>query len=579
MVKVVENGERICTVTLDGSESSVVFQNDYKYFAVKNESDADVYVSLNRDIVEGADGVMTIGSKESALFAHMKPNVNMFFVKGKGKIQVFASSNAINPFKSAPASDGGGVQASGNPVQIDGLQGGVPFSEITVSGKNLLTYPFNETTKTVNGITFTDNGDGTITANGTATANATFLLARNFGFEKEGNYFLSGCPSGGGLNSFYINWYQNHTGVTIKNYNDYGSGVKIPYQHIFSENNSLAISIIAGATVNNLVFRPQLELGDTPTAYEPPITGRELQVNVCGKNLMKPNKSTVTLNGITATMNDDGSVTLNGTATANTYIFMWNILYAHNMGVGKIAVNAIDGQSISTYFMGIDRREGSSYIDRVAQSITNNGIGEITQEDVENGRNFTVWVRVAEGCTCNNLIIYPQLELGDTATAYEPYHGSTTTITPDSNPYIVPNDIRQQDGYNVVSVSEGELSVTGVRKNAALKKIWDEMGMDLLFDGVTSADNPAVIDLANYNMIRIDVGGNFEGTSYFNCGSTYFLKSTLDYAVTSYGRVAMAMSNQAVVINISKSEADYSLSFTGFNAKQLVEAIKIYGIK
>ena len=108
MVKVVENGERICTVTLDGSESSIVFQNDYKYFAVKNESNAAVYVSLNRDIVEGADGVMTIGSKESALFAHMKPHVNMFFVKGTGKIQVFASNAAVNPFKSAPVTTGGG---------------------------------------------------------------------------------------------------------------------------------------------------------------------------------------------------------------------------------------------------------------------------------------------------------------------------------------------------------------------------------------------------------------------------------------------------------------------------------------
>ena len=367
------------------------------------------------------------------------------------------------------------VMASGNPVQIDGLQGGVPFSEIVVSGKNLLTYPFNATTKTVNGITFTDNGDGTITANGTATANATFLLARNFGFEKEGNYFLSGCPSGGGHNLFYINWYQNHTGVTIKNYNDYGSGVKIPYQHIFSENNSLAISIIAGATVENLVFRPQLELGDTPTAYEPPITGRELTVNVSGKNLMKPNKSTVTLNGITATMNDDGSVALNGTATANTYIGMWNNLYARSIGVGKITINAIDGQSSTTYYMGIDRREGSSYINRIAQSITNNGIGEITQEDVENNRHFYVWVFIAANYTANNLVFRPQLELGDTATAYEPYHGSTTTITPDSNPYVIPNDIRQQEGLNVVSVSEGKLSVSGMRKNAAVKKIWDKL--------------------------------------------------------------------------------------------------------
>lgn len=582
MVKVVENGERICTVTLDGSESSVVFQNDYKYFAVKNESDADVYVSLNRDIVEGADGVMTIGSKESALFAHMKPNVNMFFVKGKGKIQVFASSNAINPFKSAPASDGGGVQASGNPVQINGLQGGVPFSEITVRGKNLMSFPYYDgNSKTQNGITFTVNADGTVTANGTSTDIAYFYIAMYAKIVKKGvRYAISGCPEGANADTYriFINERKSDgtsNGIFIADFNDNKS-------FTVSDNCDsihIAIQIRSGVTVDNLVFRPQLELGSTPTEYEPPITGRELQVNVCGKNLMKPNKSTVTLNGITATMNDDGSVTLNGTATANTYIFMWNILYAHNMGVGKIAVNAIDGQSISTYFMGIDRREGSSYIDRVAQSITNNGIGEITQEDVENGRNFTVWVRVAEGCTCNNLIIYPQLELGDTATAYEPYHGSTTTITPDSNPYVIPNDIRQQDGYNVVSVSEGEISVTGVQKNAAIKRIWDDMSMDLLFDGVTSANNPAVIDLANYNMIRIDVGGNFEGTSYFNCGSTYFSKSTLDFAVTSYGYVAIPLSNQAVIISISKSGTEYSLSFSGFNEKQLVEVIKIFGIK
>ena len=125
MVKVVENGERICTVTLDGSESSIVFQSSYRYFAVKNESDANVYVSLNRDIVEGADGVMTIGSKESALFAHMKSNVNMFFVKGKGKIQVFASSNAVNPFKSAPVATGGGGETTG--YISDGL---ISFSEL-----------------------------------------------------------------------------------------------------------------------------------------------------------------------------------------------------------------------------------------------------------------------------------------------------------------------------------------------------------------------------------------------------------------------------------------------------------------
>lgn len=109
MVKVVENNERICTVNLDGSECSIVFQSHYKYFTVKNESDSEVYISLKRDIVPEADGVMTVNSKESATITNMQPNVNMFFASGSGKIQVFASNsdNFVNPFKVAPVANNG----------------------------------------------------------------------------------------------------------------------------------------------------------------------------------------------------------------------------------------------------------------------------------------------------------------------------------------------------------------------------------------------------------------------------------------------------------------------------------------
>ena len=40
------------------------------------------------------------------------------------------------------------------------------------SGKNLLKYPYIETTKTSQGITFTDNKDGSINVSGTATGTA-----------------------------------------------------------------------------------------------------------------------------------------------------------------------------------------------------------------------------------------------------------------------------------------------------------------------------------------------------------------------------------------------------------------------
>ena len=42
---------------------------------------------------------------------------------------------------------------------------------VKVESKNLMPYPYTDKSKTVGGITFIDNGDGTITANGTATEN------------------------------------------------------------------------------------------------------------------------------------------------------------------------------------------------------------------------------------------------------------------------------------------------------------------------------------------------------------------------------------------------------------------------
>ena len=423
------------TITITPDSNSYIMPNDIR------QQDGYNVVSISAGELS-VTGVRKDAAIEK-LYSNLKP---------------VAFSGSYNDLSDKPE-----ITASGNPIQMDNLQDGVPFSKMVISGKNLLTYPYNETTKTINGITFTDNGDGTITANGTATADAAFMMNRNFGFEKEGNYFLSGCPSGGGLNSFYINWYQNHTGVTQKNYNDYGSGRIIPYQHIFSENNTLAIVIIAGATVENLVFRPQLELGDTVTAYEPPITGRELTLAVSGKNLINNIQATGTVVGVTVTKNDDGTVTINGTTTGD----LW-LLFDDKCRVVK--------DKTYTFSMGFDTSVGIMFGVRSgdnAQSYLSTGTsGSFIAPETGICR---IRGYAKSGITFDNLTIYPQLEIGSTATPYEPYNGTEYNITPTSNPYVIPNDIRQQEELNVVSVSAGELSVTGVRKNAAIEKLYNKL--------------------------------------------------------------------------------------------------------
>lgn len=72
---------------------------------------------------------------------------------------------------------------------------------VRVSSKNLIKYPYTDTTLTTNGITFTDNGDTSITISGKATADAIFKLftldvgTSNMWNEAVNNneYFVSGC--------------------------------------------------------------------------------------------------------------------------------------------------------------------------------------------------------------------------------------------------------------------------------------------------------------------------------------------------------------------------------------------------
>ena len=383
--------------------------------------------------------------------------------------------------------EGGNITAAGNPVQIDGLQGGVPFSEMVVSGKNLLKYPYYNTTKTISGITFTDNGDGTITANGTATATASYFLDSEFNYIGGITYTISGCPKGGSNSTYKIKG--DRLGAYI---DDNGNGAT--YSFKYDTTAAIVILIYKDTTVDNIVFRPQLEYGDTPTAYEPPITGRELTVNVCGKNLLKYPyvNTTKTINGITFTDNGDGTVTANGTATANA-----TFLIDKNFGFEKegnyFLSGCPSGGGLNSFYINWYQNHTGVTI----KNYNDYGSGIIIPYQHIFSENNSLAIAIIAGTTVNNLVFRPQLELGDTATAYEPYHGSTTAITPDSNPYVIPNDIRQQDGLNTISVSEGEISVVGVRKNAALKRVWKEM-------------NDFNVKIGNINTILESVTGGVE---------------------------------------------------------------------
>ena len=138
----------------------------------------------------------------------------------------------------------------------------------TTSGKNL--FDNTATSKTLNNVTFTVNKeDGSVTANGTASAN-TFFVLKNFNLE-AGSYILSGCPSGGSADTYSVNCYQNNNEFICRNI---GGDSRFTTDGTTNANNRLEIKIASGLTVNNLTFYPMIRLASiTDNTYEPYTNG------------------------------------------------------------------------------------------------------------------------------------------------------------------------------------------------------------------------------------------------------------------------------------------------------------------
>lgn len=169
----------------------------------------------------------------------------------------------------------GGIP-SPNPDYPQEIQS-VEVSEIKAHGKNFIPYPYYEgiNSDLKNGITYTDNGDGSVTADGTATAESIFRFSVKMSekvIDRNTNYFLSGCPSGGSEKTFFLRFApRNSSNNNIRNFDDIGDGKLIDVSDTLTGVDRYAAYIIirSGTTVSNLTFRPQLELGDAATDYEP----------------------------------------------------------------------------------------------------------------------------------------------------------------------------------------------------------------------------------------------------------------------------------------------------------------------
>lgn len=132
-------------------------------------------------------------------------------------------------------------------------------TEVQIIKDNEIEYPYSETTHTENGITFMVNDDGTIVADGTATGIAWFYVqgsGKRF-LPPVGYHLLSGSPAGGAEGGYRMLASIVDEDGTIAYSYDNGDGavfeIKDSTAYI-----TIAIRVLEGYTVNNLVFSPAL---------------------------------------------------------------------------------------------------------------------------------------------------------------------------------------------------------------------------------------------------------------------------------------------------------------------------------
>lgn len=324
--------------------------------------------------------------------------------------------------------------------------------------RNLLNPPLQ--TSSSNGITCTNNGDGTYTFNGTATDEAVFgflgaaerkLLYNNvvgktlkfldggFGIRTDGRCLLNIADSNG-------NWWTKG-----EKYDGNSFTVAEGYSDIYVD-----IRIKKGAMISNVLIKPMLttDLNATNDDFVP-YSG--YNIKTIGKNLLNPTLDTTTQNGITCTNNGDGTYTLNGTATKT-----FN-LATTSVGKDPLSDILIAGQ---TY-----RLVGNSKKSNIKVNLAQRGSdwsGVSNSYDLGEGVNAKIspsasYIRVdfniPDGAFCNNLVLKPMLttDLNVTYDDFVPYTESTAHV--DSSTEFPLLGLKSFDGVTNI-ISPGNVKVT-----------------------------------------------------------------------------------------------------------------------
>ena len=185
------------------------------------------------------------------------------------------------------------------------------------------------------------------------------------------------------------------------------------------------------------MYEIQLEKGNTKTTYEPytgskpsPSPDYPQEIEAVGDNVQLLDNPLVdgSANGISWIINDDGTMIIDGTTTANTSIFTNNFY-----------INAKEGETVTLSATGLTNVFNVGYKNLTTGKdifvITkDNPINTktLTADDLKNANRFHMYIQ--SGKTFNNQVVKIKLEKGTKVTPYSPYgQGSVKVIKQNKN--------------------------------------------------------------------------------------------------------------------------------------------------
>lgn len=402
-----------------------------------------------------------------------------------------------------------GIKAKWEPAQ-EGT--GTPYP--AGGGPNKLNVAGVVSSRTISGITFTINPDGTIGVNGTSTA--TCFLNPNTKFNKA---YLQKIPAG----AYRFDFEQTALSIFLFGYYEDGSESPIVYAGnvvTYAQDAYVGpqIRVAAGVTVNTTA-RLMLHTGtSTPSAYAGwenirPIKGRDsVKVERCGENLL-PHifdkiPDMVTKDGLTIVKTPKGTIHVSGKKTGTNWTDLFRI---------KLAESELVEIPAGTYSWG----SGVSLV-------TNHGNIHTSPSTIDTPLIITGAYAAVNTAGTYNKDYIPALVAGsEEPTKVEPYQGSTNTLTLPETVY----------GGEVDAVTgEGQDTQKLVILNGT--ELWNSWGIN--------AYNPAITGFYTYDINDYDAkntkvicnhletpnkdvwGGRNAGIGFATVGSSrYFMLSML----------------------------------------------------